>query len=463
MSAGLSGPPPADYTSYVLALEWQPQWSLRACPGSASADPRLIEAMAGSLGAWARQNLSLHGLWPEYTNASAHAGWRWPQWCNASRLDYRVCEREEGLDGCQPTEQALADYNVSGRWQSWAIEYAFGSLAAHEWSKHGSCSPSAEQQPAQLEYWSWQEEAVRVAAAGHGSRLVSASAGGAVRRADLLAAFERDTGGRAVALRCEDACRLSQVWLGFRAEPATLRPLLDPDHAVAVSGGSCGQCVAVAIAAWSGCPRRATFDRALAIAAGALLGLGLLVCALPPLRQRAAHLARTLRPAAPLGRSLAMSPAPLAGEKRVVMLSLASAWYRRVGLASSRAASVSRRTRCRSPYTPRASWSGLGRGQPQSAWSRRGYEAAGGAASASATASDGAAASPGAAEGAAATAVEDSSSVMSASIMIHTRARSQKNSQNTSLSHSTLAQHGRGLARTGTHTGSPPEPPKRLR
>ncbi|EOD14673.1 hypothetical protein EMIHUDRAFT_461551 [Emiliania huxleyi CCMP1516] len=320
MSAGLSGPPPADYTSYVLALEWQPQWSLRACPGSASADPRLIAAMAGSLGAWARQNLSLHGLWPEYTNASAHAGWRWPQWCNASRLDYRVCEREEGLDGCQPTEQALADYNVSGRWQSWAIEYAFGSLAAHEWSKHGSCSPSAEQQPAQLEYWSWQEEAVRVAAAGHGSRLVSASAGGAVRRADLLAAFERDTGGRAVALRCEDACRLSQVWLGFRAEPATLRPLLDPDHAVAVSGGSCGQCVAVAIAAWSGCPRRATFDRALAIAAGALLGLGLLVCALPPLRQRAAYLARTLRPAAPLGRSLAMSPAPLAGEKRVVQL-----------------------------------------------------------------------------------------------------------------------------------------------
>ena len=103
-------------------------------------------------------------------------------------------------------------------------------------------------------------------------------------------------------------------------EPATLRPLLDPDHAVAVSGGSCGQCVAVAIAAWSGCPRRATFDRALAIAAGALLGLGLLVCALPPLRQRAAHLARTLRPAAPLGRSLAMSPAPLAGEKRVVQL-----------------------------------------------------------------------------------------------------------------------------------------------
>jgi len=31
------------------------------------------------------------------------------------------------------------------------------------------------------------------------------------------------------------------------------------------------------------------------------------------------------------------------------------------------------------------------------------------------------------------------------------------------VSHSTLAQQGRGLARTGTHTGTPPEPPKRKR
>ena len=37
------------------------------------------------------------------------------------------------------------------------------------------------------------------------------------------------------------------------------------------------------------------------------------------------------------------------------------------------------------------------------------------------------------------------------------------NSRPRSLSHSTLARQGRGLARTGTHTGSPPEPPKRLR
>mmetsp|Transcript_22572 Transcript_22572/g.74830 ORF Transcript_22572/g.74830 Transcript_22572/m.74830 type:complete len:225 (+) Transcript_22572:727-1401(+) len=91
----------------------------------------------------------------------------------------------------------------------------------------------------------------------------------------------------------------------------------------------------------------------------------------------------TLQPPSPPTPSPPSPPAPTAAAAAFAcaaqraMLSLASAWYRRVGLASSRAASVSRRTRCRTPYTPRASWSGLGRGQPHSAWSRRGYEAAG--------------------------------------------------------------------------------------
>ena len=40
---------------------------------------------------------------------------------------------------------------------------------------------------------------------------------------------------------------------------------------------------------------------------------------------------------------------------------------------------------------------------------------------------------------------------------------SEKSSHMTRLPHSTPARQGRGLARTGTHTGSPPEPPKRLR
>ena len=37
----------------------------------------------------------------------------------------------------------------------------------------------------------------------------------------------------------------------------------------------------------------------------------------------------------------------------------------------------------------------------------------------------------------------------------------KKNFEGPKVSHSTLAQQGRGLARTGTHTGTPPEPPKR--
>ena len=90
--SGQDGARAANYSSYVLALEWQPQWSLSACPGAQYADPIVVQATNGEGGTWARANLSLHGLWPNYLNPSDHDGYLWPQFCVADGFDYTTCK-----------------------------------------------------------------------------------------------------------------------------------------------------------------------------------------------------------------------------------------------------------------------------------------------------------------------------------------------------------------------------------
>ena len=43
---------------------------------------------------------------------------------------------------CSPSADALAKFNTTDYWQTYALQYAFGTsdLATHEWSKHGSCT-----------------------------------------------------------------------------------------------------------------------------------------------------------------------------------------------------------------------------------------------------------------------------------------------------------------------------------
>lgn len=251
---GQSGAPPAQYEAYVLALEWQPTWSLDACPSGKQENAALIRHFEAAEGAFARTHLSLHGLWPNYT-PSMHQGYQWPQFCNVSGVDFPACEAHPQLAQCQPSQAAVAAFNVSARWQQWTLQYAWGELASHEWGKHGSCTPWSANVTEQLHYWEWQERAFKAASAGRGPQLVSASVGRNISYRALNAAFVADMGGAQVSLVCAEGCRLEQAWLSYEAAPSTLEPLVTPAHAVNMSGaGTCATCEAVHIPEWLGCP-----------------------------------------------------------------------------------------------------------------------------------------------------------------------------------------------------------------
>ena len=70
---GQTGAKAYSFESYVLALEWQPSWSLNACPNGTMPNGALIKHMNSPAGSFARQHLSLHGLWPNY-DALKHDG-----------------------------------------------------------------------------------------------------------------------------------------------------------------------------------------------------------------------------------------------------------------------------------------------------------------------------------------------------------------------------------------------------
>jgi ribonuclease I len=209
--AGQTNAPPANYSSLVFALEWQPQWSLAACPGAQYQELTLVQKMSEPGGAWARANLSVHGLWPNYDYPSKHAGYSWPQFCDVPGFDYPACQHGSAAS-CGPTAGGLAAFNTSGRWQRFALQYAWSTLATHEWSKHGSCTPPALGSGAyDVEYWQWQEDVLDVVSAGTGFALVSGSVGGSVSYAALHDAFTSDLGGASPALVCVSGCMLEQV------------------------------------------------------------------------------------------------------------------------------------------------------------------------------------------------------------------------------------------------------------
>jgi ribonuclease T2 len=254
-SPGKTGAPAGDYESYVLALEWQPSWSIDACPGGKQQDSELIRAMNSSVGAYARSHLSLHGLWPNYDPA-LHGGFEWPQFCNVSgQPGYPECQHDPSGPLCHPSAKAVSTFNMTGRWQAWALQYAFGDLASHEWPKHGSCTPWSKSEELQLQYWELQEASYRNVSSGAGAALVTQNVGRDVPYATLQAAFDADTGGHHTTLTCAAGCHFDQVWLGFQAAKGSLLPLVTPLHGVNTSGvGSCASCDAVHISAWVGCP-----------------------------------------------------------------------------------------------------------------------------------------------------------------------------------------------------------------
>jgi len=136
--------------------------------------------------------------------------------------------------------------------------YAWGDLAGHEWGKHGGCSAWSSPASDQQAYWAVQAEALANITAGLGSTLVHQSVGGNSSFVALEQAFRQDVGGAKPLLSCNGMCELTQVWLGFSAEPTTLRPQVEPRFGRDARGSAaptdCATCDDVHVPAWSGCP-----------------------------------------------------------------------------------------------------------------------------------------------------------------------------------------------------------------
>ena len=80
-------------------------------------------------GSFAESNLTVHGIWPQYTDTQdSHL---WPQFCNAS----------SAVTGVSDTVQQ----KMLPQWQQYARSYPdtsdlkYKGLAEHEWNRHGVC------------------------------------------------------------------------------------------------------------------------------------------------------------------------------------------------------------------------------------------------------------------------------------------------------------------------------------
>lgn len=137
---------------------------------------------------------TLHGLWPNYTEAQAqgqpHA---WPQFCGA----FAHCEQAEDAS-CAP------GVPVPPELAAFAPAYVKGTLATHEWSKHGSCTRLA---PGP--YFEAELAAITTIPDHANPVAVKAAAGTDMSRDDLVKAF--GIPAESVNLGCTDACELTQV------------------------------------------------------------------------------------------------------------------------------------------------------------------------------------------------------------------------------------------------------------
>ena len=252
---GKSGASPLDYGYFVIALEWQPELLRRACPDGRWPNPLLVQQLSSDSGHYAQTHLTLHGLWPDYDLQSSFAaqGYGWPQWCNtclanvsAVCTDYSSCERYHDAPHCLPSQATTAAFNTSQRWQRYAPTYAWGTAAAHEWAKHGTCSAWYDDDAA---YFDAAAAAYYHVMARRGASLVQA--GASVPRAMLAEAFATGTSA-APAMRCSHTCSLEEVWIGLAKRPTD--GFVDLGTGVDLGASdSCAACEQIRVAEWSGC------------------------------------------------------------------------------------------------------------------------------------------------------------------------------------------------------------------
>lgn len=178
----------ATFGLYVLALSWAPNF---CCTHSSKQE---CQGLQGSFGA---THLTIHGLWPNYTDAQAHqAGAGWPQYC----APYGSCQTNPP-SGCDPDPSTIpADMTTYG--PGYVSDNDF--LADHEWPKHGSCTG--------LDSGTYFSSAITSLKALPGDQgtpdLLTRNIGGSVAATDLRAAFGSP---ESVMLSCDSSCNLTQV------------------------------------------------------------------------------------------------------------------------------------------------------------------------------------------------------------------------------------------------------------
>jgi ribonuclease T2 len=179
--------PDQDFGFYLLAMTWAPNF---CCTEPTK---QQCSQLAGS---YAASHLTLHGLWPNFTDEQARErGRAWPQYCGS----YAHCEQTEDAT-CAPGVEVpafLAKY---------APGYVSdnGALATHEWSKHGSCTLLKP-----FDYFAMERAAIETIPSDATPDALRAAIGKDLARDDLQRAF--GVPPESVVLGCDAKCRLTQV------------------------------------------------------------------------------------------------------------------------------------------------------------------------------------------------------------------------------------------------------------
>jgi ribonuclease T2 len=177
----------SDFGFYLLAMSWTPSFCCTE-PGK--------EQCANLAGSFAATHLTLHGLWPNFTDEQSRGKPRaWPQFCGA----YDHCEKAEDAT-CAPGTAVPAGlarlapgYVTDG-----------GALATHEWSKHGSCTALDASG-----YFAAELAAITSIPGDATPATLGAAAGKDLARDELQRAFGIPP--ESVVLGCDAQCRLTQV------------------------------------------------------------------------------------------------------------------------------------------------------------------------------------------------------------------------------------------------------------
>jgi ribonuclease T2 len=173
---------------YLLALSWAPNF----CCGHES--KQQCDGLAASFGA---THLTLHGLWPNYTDAEAKkAKEDYPTYCGN-----KECSSKHPPKSCLPDPNSIpADMAKYG--PGYVTDNNF--LANHEWPKHGSCSGLDAKN-----FFSDTISALLKLPGDSGTpKALHDKIGSSIKTTELAKSFGEP---QSVALSCDKSCNLMQV------------------------------------------------------------------------------------------------------------------------------------------------------------------------------------------------------------------------------------------------------------